>query len=81
MQTDNVSINGLPVLNRPGSGTYTVSADCTGTQTLNLPTGQVTHTAFVIVGNRKQVFDMVTDPNLVITGVGKAVGLEREDRE
>jgi len=80
-QTDNVNINGggIPVLNRPGSGTYIVNRDCTGTQTLNLPGGQVTHTTFVIVGNRKQVFDVGTDPHVVITGVGKAVGLLDED--
>jgi hypothetical protein len=79
-QIDNVNINGggIPVLNRPGSGSYIVNADCTGTQTLNLP-GQVTHTTFVIVGNRKQVFDVGTDPHVVITGVGKAVGLPDED--
>ena len=80
-QTDNVNINGggIPVLNRPGSGTYIVNPDCTGTQTLNLPGGQVTHTTFVIVGNGKQVFDVGTDPHVVITGVGKAVGLRDED--
>jgi hypothetical protein len=80
-QTDNVNINGggIPVLNRQGSGTYIVNPDCTGTQILNLPGGQVTHTTFVIVGNGKQVFDVGTDPHVVITGVGKAVGLPDED--
>jgi hypothetical protein len=72
-QTDNVSVNGFPqMVNRPGSGTYSVNADCTGTQTLNSG-GQVVHTTFVIAANGNQVFDEVTDPNLVITGIGKRV--------
>jgi hypothetical protein len=72
-QTDNVTVNGFPIVpNRPGSGTYDVNADCTGMQTLNSG-GQVIHTKFVIAENGKEVFDVVTDPNLVITGVGKAI--------
>jgi len=72
-QTDNVTINGFPIVpNRPGSGTYNVNADCTGTQTLNSG-GQVIHTTFVIAENGKEVFDVVTDPHLVITSVGEAV--------
>lgn len=72
-QTDNVTVNGLPIFaNRPGSGTYSVNADCTGTQTLNSG-GQVIHTTFVIAENGREVFDEVTDSGLVITGVGKAV--------
>jgi len=72
-QTDNVSINGSPIVDRPGSGTYSVKADCTGTQTLHLPGGQVVHTALVIAGNGKTVFDVVTDPHTVITSVGNRV--------
>ena len=72
-QTDNVTVSGFPIVpNRPGSGTYDVNADCTGMQTLNSG-DQVIHTKFVIAENGKEVFDVVTDPNLVITGVGKAI--------
>jgi hypothetical protein len=72
-QTDNVTVNGSPMVpNRPGRGTYDVNSDCTGTQTLNSG-GQVIHTKFVIAENGKEVFDVVTDPGLAITGVGKAV--------
>jgi hypothetical protein len=74
-QTDNVTVNGFAIVpNRPGSGTYDVNADCTGTQTLNSG-GRVTHTKFVIAENGKEVFDVVTDPNLVSTGGGKAISL------
>ena len=72
-QTDNVSVNGFPAnVNRPGSGTYSVNADCTGNQTLNAG-GQVVHTTFVIAASGNEVLDEVTDPNLVITGIGKRV--------
>jgi hypothetical protein len=81
-QTDNVTVNGFPIVpNRPGSGTYNVNADCTGTQTLLEAGGQVIHTTFVIAENGKEVFDEVTDSNLVITGVGKAVGSAEEAEE
>lgn len=71
-QTDNVSINGFPaILDRPGSGTYSVNADCTGTETLNTG-GLVLHSKFVIVG--KQAFSVQTDPGAVITGVSSPVG-------
>jgi len=80
-QTDNVTVNGFPIVpNRPGSGTYNVNADCTGTQTLNTG-GQVLHTTFVLAENGKEVFDVVTDPNLVITGVGKAVNLVDDNED
>jgi len=81
-QTDNVSVNGFPIVpNRPGSGTYSVNADCTGTQTLHQAGGQVIHTTFVIAENGREVFDEVTDSNLVITGVGKAVGSAEDSEE
>ena len=31
------SLSGIVVPNRPGSGTYTVNSDCSGTSTLNIP--------------------------------------------
>ena len=87
-QTDNVTVNGFPNVpaNRPGSGTYDVNSDCTGTQTLNSG-GQVSHTTFVLADNGKEVFDIVTNPsppnppNLVITGVGKAVSSLDDNEE
>ena len=70
--TQNVNINGFPIVNQPVSGTYSVNADCTGTQTVNQPDGQVVHLTFVIVGN--QVFALQTDPGAVVTSVSKRVG-------
>ena len=71
-------IGGVARLTFDGAGNFTqtdnvtVNADCTGTQTLNSG-GQVIHTTFVIAENGKEVFDVVTDPHLVITSVGEAV--------
>ena len=76
-QTDNVSINGFPaIVNRPGSGTYSVNPDCTGTSTLNAG-GLVLHNTFVIVG--KLSYSVQTDPGAVITGVARPTGAGEED--
>ena len=76
-QTDNVNVNGFPSGNRLGSGTYSVNADCTGTQTLNLPGGQVVHSTFVIT--EKQGFVVVTVPGAVITAVSRPMGAVGEE--
>lgn len=72
--TDNINVNGFPILNLAETGTYSVNADCTGTQTVNQADGNVVHTAFVIVG--KQVFHLQTDPGAVVTAVSRPVGAE-----
>ena len=68
-----ILVNGQPpvvVLGQPGSGTYTVNPDCTGTETLTIG-GKVHHSSFVLVDHGKEVLDMNADPGVVITGVGK----------
>jgi hypothetical protein len=74
-QTDDVQIivSGqapLVILDRPGSGTYTVNPDCTGTETLNAG-GQVHHSRLVLVNHGKKIFDLSSDPGVVLTGVGE----------
>jgi hypothetical protein len=58
------------ILDRIGSGTYTVNLDCTGTETLNVG-GQLHHSRLVLVNHGKKIFDMVSDAGMVITGVGE----------
>lgn len=58
------------ILERPGSGTYTVNPDCTGSETLNTG-GQVHHSRLVLVNHGKKIFDMGSDPGVVVTGVGE----------
>lgn len=68
-----ILINGQPPmvsLGVPGSGTYIVNPDCTGTETLTIG-GKVHHSTFVLVDHGKEVLDMNADPGVVITGVGK----------
>jgi hypothetical protein len=74
-QTDDVQIfvtgqNPVVILDRPGSGTYTVNPDCTGSETLN-EGGQVHHSRLVLVNHGKKIFDMASDPGVVLTGVGE----------
>ena len=57
-------------LDQHGSGTYTINPDCTGTETLNVG-GQVHHSRLVLVNHGKKIFDMVSDPGVVLTGVGE----------
>jgi hypothetical protein len=74
-QTDTLQIlaTGQPpvfVADRPGSGTYTIEADCTGTYTLNAG-GQTHHSRLVLVNHGKKVLEMGSDPGVIISGVGE----------
>jgi hypothetical protein len=74
-QTDDeqISVSGqapMVILDRPGTGTYTVNPDCTGSETLNAG-GQVHHSRLVLVNHGKKIFDMSSDPGVVLTGVGE----------
>jgi hypothetical protein len=75
--TQNVNLNGFPVLNQPISGTYSVNADCTGTQAINMPDGRVVHLSFVLVG--KQSFALQIDPGVVLTSVASPAGPGQQD--
>jgi hypothetical protein len=74
-QTDDeqISVSGqapMVILDRPGTGTYTVNPDCTGSETLNAG-GQVHHSRLVLVNHGKKIFDMGSDKGVVLTGVGE----------
>jgi hypothetical protein len=58
------------ILDRPGSDTYTINPDCTGTETLNAG-GQVHHSRLVLMNHGKKIFDMGSDLGVVLTGVGE----------
>jgi hypothetical protein len=60
----------------PGSGTYTVDSNCTGTSTLNPPVAGVPPIVsdFVIMDNAKEVHEIVTAPSTnVVNAVFKRV--------
>jgi hypothetical protein len=50
------------------TGTYTVSPDCTGSQTSNLNTGAAVHLDFVVVDNGQRLEFVVTDPSGTVWG-------------
>jgi hypothetical protein len=64
---DTLSLNGT-IIPRTLTGTYTVQANCTGSVTLEVSTGDIFHLAFVIVDSRRELRFIQTDAGTVITG-------------
>jgi hypothetical protein len=72
-QTDNVkgSLSGITP-NRPGSGSYSVNPDCTGTYTVNTAGSPPIVNQFVIVDNGNGFLTAVTSPQAVlVTATGR----------
>lgn len=63
-QTDNIhgSISGLVTPNRPGTGTYTINSDCTGTMKLTSAGSPTLTLAIVVVDDGNEVRTAVIDP-------------------
>lgn len=63
-QTDNIhgSLSGFPEADRPGSGTYTLNPDCTGTMTLSNSGSPTLTLAIVVVDDGNEVRTAVVDP-------------------
>ena len=68
--TDTLSVNGT-VLRRAISGTYTITAACTGQLTFTDNFGQTTHVDFVVSQNRQEFTFIQTDTGAVTTGTAK----------
>jgi hypothetical protein len=75
-QTDNIhgSIDGFPTPDRPGTGKYSINANCTGTMTLT-PAGSPTLTLrIVVVDNGNEVRGVVVGPvTVMVTTNGRRV--------
>jgi hypothetical protein len=72
-QTDNVkgSLSGITP-DRPGTGTYSVNPDCTGTFTVNNPGNPPIVNRFVIVDNGQEFLSAVVSPQPVfVTATGR----------
>ena len=71
-QVDHVVVNGIPpaVDWNPGTGTYTVNADCTGTAQINNVQGPQINLRFVVVREGKEIHTVVNDPGYATTSVG-----------
>jgi hypothetical protein len=69
------NVSGADTINRGGAvaeqratGTYTVNADCTGSETLQFSTGKVRHNAFVVIAGGRELRLISTDPQVVASG-------------
>lgn len=63
-QVDHIVFNGAPptIEWTPGTGTYQVNADCTGTAHIATSTGGFVNLVFVVVSQGKQINSVVTAP-------------------
>jgi hypothetical protein len=64
---DTLSLNGT-IIPRTLTGTYAVQANCTGSVTLEVSTGDIFHLEFVIVDSGRELRFIQTDAGTVITG-------------
>jgi hypothetical protein len=73
-QLDAVATNGNMAPGwRPGTGTYSVNPDCTGTLTLSVPGLHDLHIQFIVAQSGKTIHQVVTDPGVATTAEGERV--------
>jgi hypothetical protein len=73
-QVDAVAIGGnLTPGWRPGTGTYSVSADCTGTQTIVVPGMPDLHLQIIVAQSGNTIRQVVIDPGFATTAEGERV--------
>jgi hypothetical protein len=73
-QVDAVADNGnLAPGWRPGTGTYSVNPDCTGTQTIVIPGLSDLHLQFIVAQGGNTIHQVVTDPGVATTAEGERV--------
>ena len=79
-QVDAVAQNGLiGQVWRPGTGSYQVNHDCTGTMTI-VNTGQPDlHLAILVSRSGEQIHTVVTDTGVAVTSDAERVRLSRSD--
>ena len=74
-QVDAVAMNGhldAPGW-RPGTGTYSVNPDCTGTQTIVVPGLPDLHLQFIVAQSGNTIHQIVIDPGFATTAEGERV--------
>jgi len=78
-QVDAVATNGILAPGwRPGTGTYTVNPDCTGTQTIVVPGMADLHLQFIVAQGGNTIHQVVIDPGFATTAEGERVTAEGE---
>lgn len=78
-QVDAVAMNGnLDVPGwRPGTGTYSVNPDCTGTQTIMVPGLPDLHLQFIVAQSGNTIHQIVVDPGFATTAEGERVQIPK----
>jgi hypothetical protein len=78
-QVDAVGVNGNVAPGwRPGSGTYSVNADCTGTATIMIPGMPDLHTQFIVSQSGNTTHFVVIDPGVATAGDSERVHTPEE---
>ncbi len=79
-QVDAVAANGIASqVWRPGTGTYTVNSDCTGTMTLQNPDQPPLHLAILVSDSGNLIHTVVTDPGFAVTSNAERVLARKSD--
>ena len=78
-QVDAVAENGVLTPGwRPGSGTYSLNPDCTGTQTISVPGLPDLHLQIVVSQSGNKIRQVVIDPGLATTAEGERVHVSKK---
>ena len=78
-QVDAVATNGILAPGwRPGSGTYSVNLDCTGTQTIVVEGLPDLHLQFIVAQGGNTIHQVVTDPGFATTAEGERVRIPQQ---
>jgi hypothetical protein len=74
-QVDAVATNGILDAQgwRPGTGTYSVNPDCTGTQTIMVSGLPDLHLQFIVAQSGNTIHQIVIDPGFATTAEGERV--------
>lgn len=73
-QVDAVAVNGhIPLVWRPGTGTYTVNPNCTGTMTLVNQNQAPLHLAILVSHSGDLIHSVVADPGFAVTADAERV--------
>jgi hypothetical protein len=79
-QVDHVVVNGAPPLTEwsPGSGTYSINPDCTGTATINFPDGRSSvQLSLVVAREGREIHTVVNNPGIG-EFYGTSIGIKRD---
>ncbi|HEX6824377.1 MAG TPA: hypothetical protein VF123_20115 [Candidatus Sulfotelmatobacter sp.] len=78
-QVDAVATNGVLTPGwRPGSGTYSVNPDCTGTQTIVVEGLPDLHLQLIVAQGGNKIHQVVIDPGIATTAEGERLTVHEE---